>query len=612
MRANHFVTLGLCVGIVGLGSAVASCGTDTSGTCTDTNSCGPGTDGGADGDDVNLGDAMGDTGPTEDGPNDGGGDVKTDGPNDGSVMCEAGLHDCNGKCVNEGNDPNNCGACGKVCPAPDAGMATASCGGSPPTCGFMCASGYHSCNGKCLSDGDDPSSDPCVVADGLGIFVSPSGNDSSGNGSKALPYASIAKAASIAATGKKRVYACGTFTSAVALTSSDDGVTIYGGLDCTTWVYSASMPTTVAPSAAGYALQVTGAGTTGVTFDDFVFTAQSAPSTPPASTATAAQSSIAVFASQSIVKLTRVAVSAGGGQPGATGASTTNWSGAAAIGTAGALTTGGAGGQNACLDGTTSSTGGFGGGIPAPAPADGSSQPAVGSSNGGGNKATSCDPGGVGANGNAPTTQALGASTSGAPGSTGWTTSAPGANGSKANPAQGGGGGGSNAAIGAGGGGGAGGCGGAGGTGGASGGSSIAILSYQSSMTLTLSTVSSSAGGDGGAGGLGQDGQSGGAGAPGGGGAPQGCTGGNGGIGGGGGGGGGGAGGLSAGIVWSGGTAPVVDGTAISSQASGVGGFTTGTAGTVGPGGAGGQGGGNGGAAGTNGAAGQSADVVSM
>ncbi len=80
MRANHFVTLGLCVGVVGLGATVASCGTDTSGTCTDTNSCGPG-EGGADGEsDVNLGDAQPETGPTEGGPNDGGGDVKTDGP----------------------------------------------------------------------------------------------------------------------------------------------------------------------------------------------------------------------------------------------------------------------------------------------------------------------------------------------------------------------------------------------------------------------------------------------------------------------------------------------------------------------------------------------------
>ncbi|HTQ47062.1 MAG TPA: hypothetical protein VMI75_30110, partial [Polyangiaceae bacterium] len=427
MRANHFVTLGLCVGIVGLGSAVASCGTDTSGTCTDTNSCGPGTDGGADGDDVNLGDAMGDTGPTEDGPNDGGGDVKTDGPNDGSEMCEAGLHDCNGKCVNEGNDPNNCGACGKVCPAPDAGMATASCGGSPPTCGFMCASGYHSCNGKCLSDGDDPSSDPCVVADGLGIFVSPSGNDSSGNGSKALPYASIAKAASIAATGKKRVYACGTFTSAVALTSSDDGVTIYGGLDCTTWVYSASMPTTVAPSAAGYALQVTGAGTTGVTFEDFVFTAQSAPQTPPANTSTSASSSVAVFASGSKVSFTRATIDAGSGQPGAGGTTAANWSGAAAGGSAPqVVTAGGAGGHNTSCSDASTSTGGNGGGFDAvnmvwEPGQNGVSTPSVPAPNAnGGNGGNSCTSGTVGADGPAASQFGTGATTSGSVGSSGW------------------------------------------------------------------------------------------------------------------------------------------------------------------------------------------------
>jgi hypothetical protein len=171
----------------------------------------------------------------------------------------------------------------------------------------MCATGYHLCNGQCLSNGDDPSSDPCVVADSLGIFVSPGGNDSTGNGTKMMPYATIKKAADIAATGKKRVYACGTFTSGVALTAADDGVTIYGGLDCTTWAYSMSTPTKVAPTSPGYAFQVTGAS--GVTFEDFAFTSMAGVS--------AGDSSIAMFAANSTnILLRRCSVQAGAGVPG--------------------------------------------------------------------------------------------------------------------------------------------------------------------------------------------------------------------------------------------------------------------------------------------------------
>jgi hypothetical protein len=124
--------------------------------------------------------------------------------------------------------------------------------------------------GQCLSNGDDPSNDPCVVADGLGIFVSPSGSDTTGDGTKEKPFGTIGHAMDVAAGGIKRVYACGTFTSGVSVAAPDDGVTVYGGLDCTTWAYNASAPTKVAPTSPGYALQVTGAS--GVTFEDFAFT----------------------------------------------------------------------------------------------------------------------------------------------------------------------------------------------------------------------------------------------------------------------------------------------------------------------------------------------------
>jgi hypothetical protein len=53
-------------------------------------------------------------------PSDGGADGSGGGSNDGSCMedCESsGLTCCDGECVNAGNDPFNCGACGTVCAA---------------------------------------------------------------------------------------------------------------------------------------------------------------------------------------------------------------------------------------------------------------------------------------------------------------------------------------------------------------------------------------------------------------------------------------------------------------------------------------------------------------
>jgi hypothetical protein len=571
MRANHFVTLSLCVGIVGVGAAVASCGTDTSGTCTDTNSCGPG-EGGADGEmpDVNLGDTMGqETGPTEGGPKDSGGDVKTDGPNDGGLMCEAGLHDCNGKCVNEGNDPNNCGACGKVCQAPDGGMATATCGGNPPTCGFMCASGYHMCNGQCLSDGDAPSSDPCVVADGLGIFVSPNGNDSNGSGTKAMPYATIGKAAGVAATGKKRVYACGTFKSAVALTSADDGVTIYGGLDCTSWAYSAATPTTVAPTTAGYALQLT--SVSGATFEDFSFT--SIAGTNPS------DSSIAVLATGSSgVVLRRTTVSAGGAVDGQNQTPPAPFTSAAPSGSPGTTSNNGGITTFTCSNGTGTSTGGAGG---SPVLGGNAGNPGTPGTPNGGIVAT-CIATGAGGGDGAPGgtgSAGAGAASWATLSASGWAPLA-GSGGSNGAVAEGGGGGASINTNGGGGGGGAGGCGGVAGAGGTGGGSSIAVLAYQSSVDLEQCPLNAQRAGNGGDGAQGQAGQSGGSGEPGGG---QACSGGAGGQGGNGGPGGGGAGGVSAGVVWFG-TAPTINGVS-TTQAATLTGVTVGAAGAAGLGG---------------------------
>jgi hypothetical protein len=506
-----------------------------------------------------MGDAQQETGPTEGGPNDGGGDV---GPNDGSLMCEAGLHDCNGKCVDEGNDPKNCGACGKICPVPDAGLATATCGGSPPTCSFNCPSGYHKCNGQCLSDGDEPSGDPCVVADGYGIFVSPGGSDTNGNGSKATPYATIGKAADVAATGKKRVYACGMFNSAVALTSADDGVTIYGGLDCTSWAYSASTPTTVATNA-GYALQIMNASS--VTFEDFAFT--SAAGVNPS------DSSIAVFATgASGVVFRRTTMSAGAAVDGQDQTQPAPFTSSAPSGSPGTSSNNGGITTLTCSNGTGTSTGGAGG------------SPVLGGNPGntgtpgtanGGLVATCIATGAGGGDGAAGVTGSagVGAASWATLSTSGWAPLA-GSAGSNGAVAQGGGGGASINTNGGGGGGGAGGCGGVAGAGGTGGGSSIAVLVYQSGVDLEQCNLSTQRAGNGGSGAEGQAGQSAGGGASGGG---QACSGGAGGPGGNGGPGGGGAGGVSAGVVWFG-TAPTVNGgstTLGAAGAAGVGGNVT-------------------------------------
>jgi hypothetical protein len=460
-----------------------------------------------------------------------------------------------------------------MAPASMHGTATCTLGADGGgACGVSCSMGYHACGGDCFADTDAPStaSDSCILTETYGVFVSPGGNDTTGNGSRAMPFATVGHAMTMAAMGTKRVYACGSagnYTENLAVTASVDGVTVYGGLDCTTpatWTYAASKLATVAP-ATGYALQVSGL-TTGVTFEDFAFTA--------ADVTAAGASSIAVFvANAQNVAFHRTTLTAGNASAtGASGGPGSNHFAGSLDGNPGSGTTGGTAKGCACRDGVTSSTGGQGGDathIP------GAGLPAYGGGTAGTNLLSCSMPGAVGGDGSdAPAGTTDPPSTShGTLTVNGWTPAA-GVSGSTGAPGQGGGGGGDRTATAAGGGGACGGCGGGGGTPGSGGGSSIALLAYKSGVALVGCTLTGKNAGDGGIGGGGEQGQAGG----GGGGVQSGggCTGGYGGSGAGGNGAQGGAGGLSLAIAYSG-TAPSADST------------TTMNFGTKGNGGAGGS-----------------------
>jgi hypothetical protein len=440
-----------------------------------------------------------------------------------------------------------------------------------------------------------PSTSSCVLTEAYGVFVSTSGSDVNGKGTRASPFASLGKGIAAASAKSLRVYVCKgnvTYDEHVELA---DGVSVYGGMACPTkgstdWTYTGARPS-VAPSTPGYALTAS-ALLSSTDVSDLAFNAGptlrgDAGAAPPGA------SSIGGFVVNSAsVGLTRVSLTAGDGQAGSSGSTSSNYSTPAQPGNA-AEPLGAVAGPMpcACPDGT-SSTGGGGGSSGSEPGVNGTSTPPVASpvANGGAVIAGGCQ--------GAPSTQpgANGAGGSGGQAGTsagtlsqsGWTPAPPTATASNGAPGQGGGGGswdincgGTGVGTG-GGGGGCGGCGGGGGTGGGTGGSSFALVVANSTVTLTSCTVTAGNGGAGGPGGTGEAGQPGGA--LGAGVCCDGTAGGNGGIGGGGA---GGAGGLAYGIAFSG-PAPETTGSKISSGHGGAGGAGGGA--SAGPPGAGAHG----------------------
>lgn len=414
-----------------------------------------------------------------------------------------------------------------------------------------------------------PWSDPCVLDDALGVFVSSSkGDDSANNGTKLKPYATVGKALEEAKkAGKGRVYLCAeAYEGAV---KAETGVSMFGGLDCAD--LSAWKPTTKhakvkAKSGELAALRVE-AGTANVWIGEVDFEGADA--------VEAGGSSFGAYVENAGVKLERLTIVAGKGKAGAApaampdkaadGTQGNNGSpavcsnppssqlGGAEVSSCGGVTVGGMGGTSASASGLAGGTG---------SPAYASSSPPHDGHGGAGAVVnfSPCTPGHDGASG--PDGQggkggkAFGSVVNGA------YTPSDGNAGTAGLPGQGGGGGGASAGapgcIGAsGGGGGSGGCGGKAGAGGKGGGASIALVVLQSSDAVVLSNVmlEASDAGDGADGQAGGNG--GGGGASGNGGAPatgvaHACAGGWGGAGGRGGGGGGGGGGSSIALLYSG------------------------------------------------------------
>ena len=425
-----------------------------------------------------------------------------------------------------------------------------------------------------------PHDEACVVDEAYGVFVSPTGSDAFA-GTRASPFRTIAEGMDSAkSSGKPHVYVCsGSYPEALVVRASRDGLSVFGGLDCATWTYSASSSVTIAPGQPGYALDVEGLAN-GVTFEDVAIMAENANAANPG------ESSVAVLVNGSTgVVFQRVTMVAGSGANGASGASgglrtdggtnptASNWLGtppgyAALDGNDATSTSGGGPKICSCPDGTTS-VGGQGssagdGGVQGPGPG----LPAYGASGDAGlsgRNGASCGGGGSPAeNGlDAPQGKASSPSTSwGALGPSGWTP-AVGSYGSNGQPGQGGGGGGNGpASTGFGGSGACGGCGGIGGRPGAGGGASIGLLVYESAVSLVGCTIVAHDAGSGGPGGNGEPGQAGGlvGGTQNG----SGCPGGAGGSGGGGNGGQGGPGGLSLGIAFTG-KPPTFDGAPVAS-----------------------------------------------
>lgn len=198
-------------------------------------------------------------------------------------------------------DTLNCG---------NAGGGTGSTGGSGATGG----SGGGAGDGSTCDMSKGPSEEACLIDDEFGIFVSPLGDDTSGNGTKQSPYKTLGKAVTEASSASKHVFACDdgsgyTETSTLTLDASFDGLGLFGGFDCASWSYSTTARAKLTGAATAVRIENVPAS---ARVEDFDVSAVDA--------TTAGESSLAMFVSNSEgLTLRRVALTAGKGADGAPG-----------------------------------------------------------------------------------------------------------------------------------------------------------------------------------------------------------------------------------------------------------------------------------------------------
>ncbi len=352
------------------------------------------------------------------------------------------------------------------------------------------------------------------MSDAIAIFVSPAGSNTTGDGTRNKPFATINRGADEAASKGKRVYVCadaGDYNETLSVGPSNNGVEIYGGFRCSDWSWEASYHARLV--AKGHpAARI--AGASDITLDHLEFRGTA--------NEVAGESAFGVWIQDSKgVEIRDSLASAGRGQDGSAGV-------AGVKGEDGQV----AGKEQEGVDLAASTNPGLGGSWAAPS--------ACGSKGGDGGTAntTATVPGGNGIpntdvtpamldNGGTTGNGAAGspgdagnhgsASTAGVLTDTGYTPG-DGHDGSPGHTGQGGGGGAGRKrpypgiALKGGGAGGMGGCGGEAGTKGTGGGASIALVSWDSELTLTrvqLETLGGGNGGAGGNGGLGGLGQAG-------------------------------------------------------------------------------------------------------
>jgi Protein of unknown function (DUF1565) len=109
-------------------------------------------------------------------------------------------------------------------------------GGATPAGGSAGAAG--AAGAACLGT-ESPESTDCVISDDYGLFVSLSGDDTTGDGSEAHPLATVTKALSLTGPNKlNRVYVCATPSATTSVYAEPDTVvipdrvSIYGGFTC--------------------------------------------------------------------------------------------------------------------------------------------------------------------------------------------------------------------------------------------------------------------------------------------------------------------------------------------------------------------------------------------